>query len=185
MLRLPIPFPCVASRLSRFAHGCLKRGRRDRREHSVNAVLGREIILPLQAIIDRPTGEADETDLDSYVQNLQDKLVEAHNLARINIGKAASYQKKHYDTRAKVKSFSPGQLVWLHDPSRKVRVCSKMRNHWKGPFIITKVLDDLICLVKQGAKQKSRAYHIDRLWAYEGRHLPAWIIRERRKIRSQ
>ena len=39
VLRLPIPFPCVASRLSRFAHGCLKRGRRDRREHSVNAVL--------------------------------------------------------------------------------------------------------------------------------------------------
>ena len=38
VLRLPIPFPCVASRLSCFAHGCLKRGRRDRREHSVNAV---------------------------------------------------------------------------------------------------------------------------------------------------
>ena len=31
MLRLPIPF---ASRLSRFDHGCLKRGYRDRREHS-------------------------------------------------------------------------------------------------------------------------------------------------------
>ena len=39
VLRLPIPFPCVASRLSRFAHGCLKRGRRERRENSVNAVL--------------------------------------------------------------------------------------------------------------------------------------------------
>ena len=38
VLRLPIPFPCVASRLSRFAHSCLKRGRRDRREHGVNAV---------------------------------------------------------------------------------------------------------------------------------------------------
>ena len=32
MLRLPIPFPCIASRLSRFDHGCLKRGCRDRRE---------------------------------------------------------------------------------------------------------------------------------------------------------
>ena len=37
VLRLPIPFPCVASRLSRFDHGCLKCGCRDRREHSVNA----------------------------------------------------------------------------------------------------------------------------------------------------
>ena len=41
VLRLPIPFPCVASRLSRFAHGCLKRCRRDRRERSVNAILSR------------------------------------------------------------------------------------------------------------------------------------------------
>ena len=38
VLRLPIPFPCVASRLSRFAHGCLKCGRHDCWEHSVNAV---------------------------------------------------------------------------------------------------------------------------------------------------
>ena len=45
VLRLPIPFPCVASRLSRFAHGCLKRGCRDRREHSVNAVLVIKIYL--------------------------------------------------------------------------------------------------------------------------------------------
>ena len=38
VLRLPLPLPCVASRLSRFDHGCLKRGCCDRREHSVNAV---------------------------------------------------------------------------------------------------------------------------------------------------
>ena len=31
--------PALVSRLSRFDHGCLKRGRRDRREHSVNGVL--------------------------------------------------------------------------------------------------------------------------------------------------
>ena len=37
LLRLPIPFPCVASRLSRFDHVCLKCGCRDRRKHSVNA----------------------------------------------------------------------------------------------------------------------------------------------------
>ena len=74
--------------------------------------------------------------------------------------------------------------MWLHDPSRKVGVCSKLRNNWKGPFIITRELDDLICLVKQGAKQKSKAYHIDRLKAYERRHSPAWIVQERPKLCS-
>ena len=149
-------------------------------------VLGRKIVLPLQATIGRPTSnEATESDVDSYVQKLHGKLVEAHTLGRINLGKAAPYQKKHYDTKAKLKTFSQGQLVWLHDPTRKVGVCSKLRNHWKGPFIVTRVLDDLICLIKQGTKQRPKAYHIDRLWPYEGRHSLAWIIRERRKLCSQ
>ena len=39
LLRLPIPFPCVASRLSRFDRGCLKHECHDRWEHSVNATL--------------------------------------------------------------------------------------------------------------------------------------------------
>ena len=37
LLRSPVSFPCAASRVSRFDHGCLKRGCCDRREHSVNA----------------------------------------------------------------------------------------------------------------------------------------------------
>ena len=46
VLLLPIPFPCIVSLLSRFHHGCLKRGRRDCREHSVNAVLGTSFFSP-------------------------------------------------------------------------------------------------------------------------------------------
>lgn len=149
-------------------------------------VFGRDIVLPLQAMIGRPPPETiDNVDGDTYVQTLRDKLVEAHTLGRIHLRKAAVYQKKHYDTKAKRKSFAQGQLVWLHDPSRKIGVCSKLRNHWKGPFVITRVLDDLICLVKQGVKQRAKAYHIDRLWPYEGRHIPTWITRESRKLNSQ
>ena len=50
VLRLPIPFSCVASRLSRFDHGCLKRGCRDRREHSVNAVISRRHVRCVYAL---------------------------------------------------------------------------------------------------------------------------------------
>ena len=39
LLHLLIPFLCVASRLSRFDQGALKRGCHDCREHSVNATL--------------------------------------------------------------------------------------------------------------------------------------------------
>ena len=127
-------------------------------------VLDRDIALPLQATIGRPTSnEATESDVDSYVQKLHDKLVGAHTLGWKNLGKAASYQKKHYNTKARLKTFSQGQLVRLHDPTRKVGVCSKLRKHWKGPFIVTRVLDDLICLIKQGTKQRAKAYHTDRL----------------------
>ena len=139
--------------------------------------LGREIILPLQAIIGRPPLEAkDELDVDTYIQTQH--LAATHTLGRIHLDKAATYQKKHYDTKAKRKFFAQGLLVWLHDPSREIGVCSKLRNHWKGHFLITRVVDDLIRPVKQGAK------HIVRIRPYNSQNIPTWIARERRKEQS-
>lgn len=141
-------------------------------------MFGREVVLPMQAVIGRPKEEKDETDSDSYILDLQNKLVDCHDMARQNLKVAARYQKKHYDSTSVKKLHDTGQLVWLHDPTRKVGVCSKLMNKWKGPFIITKKLDDLICLVKRTPTGKPKAYHVDRLHHYEGSRIPLWIKRE-------
>jgi len=141
-------------------------------------VLGREIVLPIQAVIGRPRAEAGEVDVDRFVDSLQDKLKECHEIARKNVKSAANYQKKHYDTNSRKQSFRTGQLVWLHDPTRKVGVSSKLVNKWKGPFVITKAMDDLICMVKRTPSGSPKAYHVDRLYPYRGNKVPVWITRE-------
>jgi transposase InsO family protein len=141
-------------------------------------VFGREIVLPIQAYIGRPKLEDDE-ETEDYVGVLQQRLEEIHDLARDNLKQASEYQKKYYDTGAKKKKrYSSGQLVWLHDPTRKVGVCSKLINKWKGPYIVTRVLDDLICMVKRSRNQKPKAYHVDRLYHYQGRMVAEWLKRE-------
>ena len=108
--------------------------------------------------------------------DLQDSLKRSHEIARDNLKQASKYQKRHYDIGSKRVSYSVGQQVWLHDPTRKVGVSTKLTNKWKGPYLVTAVVDDLICLVKKTPKGKSKAYHVDRLHPYHGRKIIRWNI---------
>ena len=125
--------------------------------------LRREAVLPMQAIIGKPTlhhdDDDDRTDLDDYLSRLQTNMLNVHDVARANLGKAANYQKRYYDThgrRAQMRHFEAGQLVWLHDPIRKVGVWHKLINKWKGPYLVTRKLGDLVYLVKKLPRQPVR-----------------------------
>ena len=141
-------------------------------------VLGREVVLPMHAVIGSPKVTPAGNGHDDYVTKLQNKLQQCHDLARKNLKVAAKYQKKYYDSKSKITSFSQGQLVWLHDPTRKVGISSKLVNKWKGPFVVTRKLDDLVCMVKRTKSGKSKAYHVDRLYPYNGNKIPRWILKE-------
>ena len=144
--------------------------------------LGREAVLPMQAIIGKPTldDDDDSTDVDDYLSRLQTNMSNVHDVARANLGKTANYQKRYYDThgrRAQMRHLEVGQLVWLHDPTRKVGVCHKLINKWKGPYLVTRKLDDLVYLVKKSPRQPVRAYHLDRLLPYHGKNIPQWVVK--------
>ena len=70
-----------------------------------------------------------------------------------------------------------GQLMWLHEPTRKVGVCHKLINKWKCPYLVTRKLDDLVYLVKKSPRQPVRVYHLDRLLRYRGRNIPQWVVK--------
>ena len=152
-------------------------------------VLGREVVLPMQAVVGKPSSdEVDNVDVDGYVSKLQANMVKAHDVARANLGKAAAYRKRYYDThsrRAQMRYLEAGQLVWLHDPSRKRGVCHKLQNKWKGPYLVTRKLDDLIYLVKKSPSQPIKAYHLDRLLPYRGKNIPQWVVKMKLKRDSE
>lgn len=45
--------------------------------------------------------------------------------------------------------------MWLYDASKKVGVCSKLTCKWKGPYIISKKIDDITFLKILKAKRQS------------------------------
>lgn len=51
--------------------------------------------------------------------------------------------------------FEESQAVWLYDASKKVGVCSKLTCKWKGPYIISKKIDDITFLKILKAKRQS------------------------------
>ena len=149
---------------------------------------GREVVLPLQAVMGKPVSEENKSfEVEDYVSKLQTSMIKIHDVARTNLRKAADYLKRYYDThsrKAQQRHFENGQLVWLHEPTRKVGVCHKLMNKWKGPYLVTRKIDDLIYLVKRTPSQSVRAYHIDRLLPYHGKNIPKWVLKMMMKTES-
>ena len=110
-----------------------------------------------------------------YVKNLQLRLKESHHIARTHLKVSSQYQKKYYDLKAKKRLFEVGQAVWLHNPVRKIGIYQKFIPKWKGPYLITKKIDDLTYLVKKSKNEPSKAYHVDRLLQYKGKKIPVWF----------
>ena len=137
--------------------------------------LGRNVILPSQAVIGLPEDSKTPVEPDNYVSELNRNMVQIHAQARKTMKKQALYRKKYYDAKAKTRHLEDKTLVWLHDPTRKPGICNKLSNRWKGPYEIVKRLDDLIYIIKTSEKKPVKAVHIDRLLPYKGRNRPSWI----------
>jgi hypothetical protein len=93
-------------------------------------MLGRNITLPMEAVIPRPmdTCELDTPGIDDYVINLQERMNKSHILARKHLKQNSKYQKRHYDLKAVKRTLQVG-------------VCHKLTSKWKGPYVITRKLD--------------------------------------------
>ena len=113
-------------------------------------VFGREVTLPLQAVIEQPM-ESDQSNYDDYLHDPKKKLKEIHGIARKNLKQAAIYQKRHHDLKAKKRLFKNGQPVWTYEPARKVGIYNKLTSAWKGTLLIEKQIDDVTYRVKKSA----------------------------------
>ena len=134
---------------------------------------GREINLPMTAVIGLPPGES--VPVTDYAQNLQEKLVKAHAICRQNLFKQSTYNKRHYDLKSKERQLKPGQAVWLYEPVNKTGVCAKLSPKWQGPYLIMRKIDDIMYLLKRSPRKPAKSQHIDRLRPYNGSSLPKWF----------
>ncbi|GFW70147.1 retrovirus-related Pol polyprotein from transposon 412 [Trichonephila clavipes] len=99
-------------------------------------LFGRDLRLPCDLLFGRPPDTPSSPE--EYVQNLQARFEDVHNLARERINLRTEKMKTRYDTKATGHQFKEGDKVWFYNPTRRKGLSPKLQSHWDGPYTIFK-----------------------------------------------
>ncbi|GFX76589.1 retrovirus-related Pol polyprotein from transposon 412 [Trichonephila clavipes] len=97
-------------------------------------LFGRDLRLPCDLLFGRPPDTPSSPE--EYVQNLQARFEDVHNLARERIDLRTEKMKTRYDTKATGHQFKEGDKVWFYNPTRRKGLSPKLQSHWDGPYTI-------------------------------------------------
>ncbi|GFY22111.1 retrovirus-related Pol polyprotein from transposon 412 [Trichonephila clavipes] len=104
-------------------------------------LFGRDLRLPADLLFSRPPDAPLVPE--EYVEKLQARMEEIHNLARERIDLASEKMKTQYDVRATGHDFHEGDKVWLWNPRRK-GLSPKLQTNWECPYTVLKRLNDVV-----------------------------------------
>ncbi|GFX21623.1 retrovirus-related Pol polyprotein from transposon 412 [Trichonephila clavipes] len=105
-------------------------------------LFGRDLRLPCDLLFGRPPDTPSSPE--EYVQNLQARFEDVHNLARERINLRTEKMKTRYDTKATGHQFKEGDKVWFYNPTRRKGLSPKLQSHWDGPYTILKIINDVV-----------------------------------------
>ena len=137
-------------------------------------MLGREIRLPIDLALGIPETRISTCESE-YAYQLENQLVRIHDFARCHMQISSKGMKNYYDKRTNFVELSVGDCVWFHNPVRKQGISLKLQRPWKGPFVITQKLNDVLYKIQESPRGKSKVVHYDRLKRYEGENKPTWF----------
>ena len=138
-------------------------------------MLGRDLRLPVDLIYGRPEEECPSLATE-YVESLQDRLEQVHSFARPRMQMQSDRMKAYYDLlQPAARSLKEGAAVWLYNPQRKKGRSPKLQRAWEGPYIIVKVINDLVFRIQRTPRTKPKVVHRNRLWLYSGDDPPTWF----------
>ena len=117
-----------------------------------------------------------------YVKNLVTRMATTFSSARENLRTLQRRNKIYYDNRAPLRSrkFETGDLVMVLNSATKVGRSKKLQPIWKGPYIVTEVLSDILYGIT--SQRKTTVQHVDRMRLYIDRTVPLWVQRRRTQL---
>ncbi|GFV76923.1 retrovirus-related Pol polyprotein from transposon 412 [Trichonephila clavipes] len=98
-----------------FSASVPQRRSRDYRIFTIPDAFGRDLCLPCDLPFGRPPDTPSSPE--EYVQNLQARFEDVHNLARERINLRTEKMKTRYDTKATGHQFKEGDKVWFYNPT--------------------------------------------------------------------
>ena len=146
-------------------------------------MLGREVNHPINLRFGLvSTSHKGDSEAD-YVGSLCDKMQQIQEIVRENLSKTIEKQKKDYDSRLAFNTYNVGDVVYMFDSSRKIGFSPKLRSDpWKGPFVVTNKISDIIFKIRGESKNSLKTVHHDRLKPYQSDSLPYWVITVKREL---
>lgn len=141
-------------------------------------MLGREVSQPLDIMLG--TVNEKEKEPAPYLKNLGDTLQEVHSLARENLQRAQRRQKKDYDVKTNQQLYNVGDVVLKTNSATKVGQSRKLKQPWRGPYIIIDVKSPVLYKIKD--RKTESVIHHDRIKQYRAPELPGWLKRIRNEL---
>ena len=126
-------------------------------------MLGREVQLPIDLLYGRPPTEESVTSHHKYVANFKENMWKIHETARNQMKVASDRQKRHYDHRSNMYQYFIGDPVCLQILTKVKGRSPKLQDRWDGPYLVIKVLSDLVYQIQKNAHTKRKTVHHDRL----------------------
>lgn len=146
-------------------------------------MLGRETNVPIDILLGVASANQEESSSSEYVNKLVKQMRDMHQFARESIEACQERQKRDYDVKLVENSFQKGDIVLEIESGTIIGKCKKLKNIWKGPYVISKVINSV--LFEIAGQKKTRIVHHDRLKLCEDRSMPLWITRKREEILRQ
>ena len=124
-------------------------------------VFGREVTLPVNLMFGSPPQAGDMPACPViYVEWLRAALENTFEYARQYLRKSAERKKRYYDHKAREPLFKVGDWVYRYYPPA---ARSKFGSGWTGPYLVTKVISDLVYEIQLSRKSKPKVVHADDL----------------------
>lgn len=130
-------------------------------------LFGRELSLPSAVVRGVPPQTPALPARLRYPIWLRDRLQRLHHAARKRVNAVTLRRKERYDVRARHPHFRAGDAVWLYDPRRRAKRNPKLQAPWTGPYLITRMLSDVVAQLRlrgdHSPRAKIRTVHVNRL----------------------
>ena len=132
-------------------------------------MLGREINLPLDVMVEQPPSATSEQCYVQYVEWVKKATQRSDAVAHEHSKKAALRQKRNYDKRVSLNEMQEDDWVWYFYPPKAKQ---KLGQGWTGPYLVTHKVSDVLYQIQASSLSRPKIVHVDNLRPYEAEIMP-------------
>jgi len=110
-----------------------------------------------------PDDQVNNSNLDEFVIEQQEKTEEAYRIAREHLHEGAQRSKRAYDARVKTSEFKVGDYVYYYCPRRYTQRSPKWQQCYTGPFRIVREIPPVNFVLQKSPRSAAFVVHTDKL----------------------